>query len=206
VSGRSRLRVALGVALAAALGLGACGIGDDSQPRDIADADRPNPVESTVTPQPGTAASGRIFLLAPDRPGHLRPSTRNVGDSAGERLRSLFGPLSTAETSARLGTAIPAGLQLLSANRRADGTLVVDVSEQLLDVVSTALIEAVAQIVFTASEAPGVERVLLLVNGRSRQFPAGDGSVVSTALTVFDYPGFIETSQPDFPAVPSPEA
>ena len=72
--------------------------------------------------------------------------------------------------------------------------------------VDGALIEAVAQIVFTALEVRNVQRVQLLVNGTSQQWPGGDGSLRTSALSAFDFPGFIETSQPNFPAVPSPNA
>ena len=121
-------------------------------------------------------------------------------------LQSLFSPLNVVEVNARLRTAIPEGLQLHSAVLQASGTLVVDVSDQLLDLNSTNLVDAVAQIVFTAAEVRDVQRVDLLVDGKARQWPAGDGELQSGALTVYDYPGFIESTQPAFPAVPSPEA
>ena len=85
------------------------------------------------------------------------------------------------------------------------GTLVVDVSDQLLDLSANSLIDAVAQIVFTASKVDGVQRIDLVVDGKSRQWPAGDGELQADPLTVYDYPGFIESTQPDFPAIPSPE-
>jgi spore germination protein GerM len=135
----------------------------------------------------------------------LRATPRDVGPSIEARLNSLFGPLSVAETQARLLTAIPEGLNLHSATLTTNGTLTIDVTDEILSLSSGALIEAVAQIVFTALEVRNVQRVQLLVNGTSQQWPGGDGSLRTTALNAFDFPGLIETSQPNFPAVPSPD-
>jgi spore germination protein GerM len=96
-------------------------------------------------------------------------------------------------------------LVLHSAVMRADGTLIVDVSAQLLTLTGESLIDAVAQIVFTAAEVQDVQRIDILVDGERQQWPAADGELRTKALTVFDYPGFVESTQPDFPAVPSPE-
>ena len=108
------------------------------------------------------------------------------------------------ESIDRLTTAIPDGLQLNSAVLRSDGTLAVDVTDELLSLSINALIDAVAQIVFTASEVSEVQQIELLVNGRARQWPASDGELQAQALTVYDYPGFVESTQPDYPQVPSP--
>jgi len=195
------------VALFVAL-LASCGISNDSAPRDIPEADRltlDNSAKETSDPARGT---DRIYLLAPDAPNetqHLRAAQRDIGSSATRRLQSLFGSLTSLEVSERLRTAIPDGLELHSAVLQPSGTLVVDVSDQLLDLSANSLIDAVAQIVFTASEVDGVQRIDLLVDGRARQWPAGDGELQADPLTVYDYPGFIESTQPDFPAIPSPE-
>jgi spore germination protein GerM len=189
--------------------LAACGVENDSAPRKITEANRPN-LTSTANQNTGsTSGTDRIYLLAPESPTesrHLRTTQRDVGDSPANRLESLFGSLTVVEVGARLRTAIPDGLLLRSAVLQPSGTLVVDVSDQLLAVSSSALIDAVAQIVFTASDVPSVRAVRLLVDGKNRQWPASDGELQTDPLTVYDYPGFIESSQPAFPAVPSPEA
>ena len=191
------------------LTLSACGIDDDTAPQEITGSDRPtltNTESRTAGPTNGT---DRIYLLAPASPSdvqRLRPAQRNVGNSATQRLQSLFSSLTVVEVNARLRTAIPDGLTLHSAVLQPTGTLVVDVSDQLLDLNSTNLVDAVAQIVFTAAEVHDVQRIDLLVDGRARQWPAGDGELQTGAITVYDYPGFIESTQPAFPAVPSPGA
>ncbi|MEO7399043.1 MAG: GerMN domain-containing protein [Ilumatobacteraceae bacterium] len=189
------------------IGLTSCGIDTDSAPRDISESNRSPLVAAATQAASVTTGSDRIFLLAPeaaDEPHQLRASTRDVGDSATQRLRSLFGALTVAETSARLRTAIPEGLELRSAVVQANGVVVIDVTDELLTLSRTSLVDAVAQIVFTAAEVQGVSGIVLRVTGQNLQWPAGDGELQSRPLTVYDYPGFIESTQPDFPAVPSP--
>jgi spore germination protein GerM len=188
--------------------LASCGIANDTAPRNIPEADRPSLANSANQAAGATSGTDRIYLLAPESPNeaqHLRPTQRDVGSSATRRLESLFGALTVAEVSSRLRTAIPEGLVLHSAVLQADGTLVVDVSDEMLALSAGALIDAVAQIVFTASEVDNVQRIDLLADGKPRQWPAGDGELQRDPLTVYDYPGFIESTQPNFPAIPSPE-
>ena len=199
----------LGLICVAALAVSACGIANDAAPRDIPLQQRSALIDAPVQAPATSTGTDRIFLLAPqlpDQPSRLRATPRAVGPSIEARLNSLFGPLSVAETQVRLLTAIPEGLQLHSATLRTNGTVTIDVTDELLSLSSGALIESVAQIVFTALEVRNVQRVQLLVNGTSQQWPGGDGSLRTTALSAFDFPGLIETSQPNFPAVPSPNA
>ncbi|MCU1398932.1 MAG: hypothetical protein JWN62_2041 [Acidimicrobiales bacterium] len=189
--------------------LSSCGIDDDTAPQEITGSDRPSLTNTESQTAGPTSGTDRIYLLAPASPidvQRLRPAQRDVGDSATQRLQSLFGSLTVVEVNARLRTAIPDGLTLHSAVLQASGTLVVDVSDQLLDLNSGNLVDAVAQIVFTAAEVHDVQRIDLLVDGKARQWPAGDGELQTGAITVYDYPGFIESTQPAFPAVPSPGA
>jgi spore germination protein GerM len=202
----SRRRL-LAAATLAVLVVSGCGIQNDDEPRGIDDSNRPDFVANTSNAPISSSGSDRIYLLAPSNPTEshrLRAAARDVGDSARQRLQSLFGPLSVTESIDRLTTAIPDGMQLNSAVLRSDGTLVVDVTDELLALSINALIDAVAQIVFTASEVSEVQQVELLVNGRARQWPASDGELQVQPLTVYDYPGFVESTQPDFPQVPSP--
>ncbi|MEO6124609.1 MAG: GerMN domain-containing protein [Ilumatobacteraceae bacterium] len=203
----SRRRKRLIVTLTIGLVLTSCGISNDTDPRPIGEADRGVLVAPAAQPVSTSTGSDRIYLLAPEASGGnrlLRSSTRDVGDSVTQRLTSLFGALTIAETDARLRTAIPEGLQLRAAIVQADGTAVVDVTDELLALSRSSLVDAVAQIVFTTSEVPGVRSVELRVSGQNLQWPTGDGELQGTPLSVYDYPGFVQSTQPDFPAVPSP--
>lgn len=207
ISDRHRTRRRCGLLLSALWVLTACGVDVDSGPRDITDANRSNVIDPTSPVIGSTSGTDRIFLLVPvtlQETRHLRAAPRSVGTSPTARLTSLFGALSVTEIAGRLRTAIPDGLQLRSAVLQDNGTLVADVTDQLLALSSATLIDAVAQIVFTASEVNSVKRVQLFVDGTARQWPGADGKLQRQPLTVYDYPGFIESTQPDFPAVPSP--
>ena len=48
-----------------------------------------------------------------------------------------------------------------------------------------------------------MQQVRLRVDGENQGWPTGDGEVTDRPLTIYDYPEFLETSQPDFPALPS---
>ena len=63
---------------------------------------------------------------------------------------------------------------------------------------------AVAQIVFTASQLPGVERVQIWVNDGLRSWPDASGAEQETPLSVYDFPDFAESYAPAYPVVPPP--
>ncbi len=195
------------VAVAALVG---CGIQDDSAPRNIAKTDQPDLLASPRAADSSATGADRIYLLTPgdttSDEQHLRAAPRDVGNSATERLQSLFGPLTVPELGAHLRTAIPDGLVLHSAVLQTNGTLVVDVSDKLLTLASGPLIVALAQIVFTSVEVQNVQRIAVLVDGKPEQWPVADGQLQTDPLTIYDYAGFIESTQPAFPAIPSPKA
>jgi spore germination protein GerM len=194
-------RAALGVLLA--LASTACSIQPDTAPREIPQGDRG--LLDPVTPAGGEAAgSTRVYLVAGQGDGerHLRSVQRDVDATPTDALEELFKGANDQEDEAGLGTAIPADLRLLSA-RPVAGTLQVDVSSEILDLPVPMLVLAVAQIVFTGSELDGVREVRLKVDGENREWPDGRGELQTRTLTVYDYPGLAESSQPAYPPIPS---
>ncbi len=187
--------------------LAACAIQEDAAPRVIPAEDRGNfgAVEATGDEATGT---NRIFLLSPTDPGEqqqLRAVQRDVSGSPTALLSSLIAGPNADEQAERLSTAIPPDLQLLSV-RPVGRVLTVDVDDGLSDLTTEALRLAVAQIVTTGSQLENIESVRLQTNGEDQAWPLGDGGLASRSLTVYDYPGLIESSQPALPAVPSQEA
>ena len=193
--------VALG---ALVLVISACAIQPDRAPRDIPPNDRA--LLETVEPAAGRdEGTSRIYLLTSDEDSgerQLRSVRRDAGPTPTAVLDELFKGPNQQELEAGLRTAIPEDLVLLSA-RPIAGTLAVDVSSEILELPGTALRLAVAEIVFTASQLEGVRGVRLRVDGETRGWPDGSGELQETALTVYDYPGLAESSQPPYPAVPS---
>jgi spore germination protein GerM len=113
----------------------------------------------------------------------------------------LTGP-NRQELDSRLQTAIPTGTTLKSA-RASGNVLFADVTEEINDLTGEQLTLAVAQIVFTASEIPGIQVIRLRVNGEDQAWPKGDGQTRLGDLRVYDFPGFAASVQPAFPVIPT---
>jgi spore germination protein GerM len=190
------------VALAAASG---CSIQPEASPNDLP-AER---ADVFGEPSTGDEATGttRVYLLAPtdrDAPQRLRSVQRDVpGTAPASVLASLFAGPNAAERAAQIDTAIPADVELLSA-RPLGERLIVDVNDAFDELTPDGLRLAVAQIVSTATDIDGVGSVQLRIDGERRVWPLGNGELTDRPLTKFDYPGLVESSQPAFPAIPSP--
>ena len=192
---------AISVSLLVASG---CSIQPDASPNDLP-AERADVFGESST---GDEAAGtnRIYLLAPtdpDAPQRLR-SVQRAGPSApASVLASLFAGPNATEREAQIDTAIPAEVELLAAPRVGE-RLIVDLSDAFDELTPDGLRLAVAQIVSTATDIDGVRSVQLRIEGETRAWPLGKGEITERALTMYDYPGLAESSQPAFPASASP--
>ncbi len=182
-----------------------CSIQPDASPNDL-------PAErADVFGEPATgdvaAGTNRIYLLAPtdpEAPQRLRAVQRDVPTAPAAVLASLFaGPNATERRDAQLDTAIPPDVTLIAA-RPVGQVLTVDLSDGFGELTPDGLRLAVAQIVSTATDIDGVESVQLRIDGEPRVWPLGNGELTDRPLTKYDYPGLVESSQPAFPAIPSP--
>jgi hypothetical protein len=190
----------------AALAVTSCGISDDVGPRDVPPADRRDLVGGTDLAGGEATGTARIYLLAPTSTGRsstLQPVARDVQELPATVLAALFSGPNAGELSNQFRTALPTDTTLLSV-RSQGTTLRVDVSKELLQLSGDDLVDALAQIVFTASELDQVRSVQILVNGVGQQWPAGNGELQTAPLTVYDFPGRVATSQPAYPAFPTP--
>jgi spore germination protein GerM len=192
-------RILLIVILAAVLA--SCAIREDGAPREIPIDQRGNFGEVAT----GDAAEGasRIYLLSPvgtDEQPRLRAVPRSDAANAEELLTSLLAGANEDENALGLTSAIPTDLEIEQA--RTVGTrLTIDINDALSELSDLGLRQALAQIVATASEVDQVQQVRLRVNGQNQGWPTGDGEVTDRPLTIYDYPEFLESSQPDFPAL-----
>ena len=189
------------IALAALAG---CSIQPEASPNDLPDE------VANVFGEPATggeaAGTNRSYLLAPpdvEAPQRLRSVQRDVTPTADLVLESLFAGPNADERDAQLDTAIPADVELLDA-RPVGQVLTVDLNDVFDDLTPDGLRLAVAQIVSTATEIDGVQSVQLRIDGEPRVWPLGNGELTDLPLTQYDYPGLVESSQPEFPAIPSP--
>jgi hypothetical protein len=179
--------------------LAACGIQADSAPHDVPEDFRAN--LSGVSS--GTDASGaeRIYLVEPGEDQLLRSVPREA--SSPEELIEilLLGP-NTTEQDAEYTTTIPSTLELLSA-REQGSYLYLDVTSELTEMSTPGLVQALAQIVYTASELENVESVQITVDGEVIAWPKGNLESTTGLLRTYDYPGLVRTSQPAYPSIPS---
>jgi spore germination protein GerM len=193
-------------AVAAALMLGACAIQPDSSPRDIPEDDR-LPLEP-IAPDGGATegSSYRVFLVTDeddDGEAALQHVLRDVDPPSPRAvLDELFKGPSAEEFEAGFRTALDTFT--LNSAQRAARTLNVDVSSEILELPQPTLELAVAQIVFTASELEEIRDVRLRVDGEPQAWPDGRGELQTDTLTVYDYPDLVPSTQPAFPAIPSP--
>lgn len=184
--------------------LAGCSIQPDASPNDLP-AERAD-VFGDVATGDEAAGTNRIYLLAPTDPEEaqrLRSVQRDVPTTPASVLVSLLAGPNTTERDTLLDTAIPADVQLRAA-RPVGQVLTVDLNDAFGELTPDGLRLAVAQIVSTATEIDGVEAVQLRVDGAPRVWPLGNGELTDRPLTRFDYPGLVESSQPSFPAIPSP--
>jgi spore germination protein GerM len=204
---RAILRI-LGVVVGL-LALAACGIPNDSRPRDVADNERLQLSDQKAPAQAASSVGPKVYFLsqAPSGQDRLQPAGRNVSSTPAAVLTELFNGLTKDEQQERKWrTSIPADTKLMSAVQESDGTLVIDLNQAFFQATSENQIKAVAQIVFTATGVEGVQRVKILVEGQPQGWLRGDGTAqpVGEPLTQYAYPELNPTSQPEYPPAPSP--
>ena len=192
------------IAAVALVATSGCSIQPEASPNDLP------AVRADVFGEPSTgdeaAGTNRVYLLAPtdpDGPERLRSVQRDVPASPASVLASLFAGPNAAERRAQIDTAIPTEVELIAARPVGD-RLIVDLSDSFDELTPDGLRLAVAQIVSTATDIDGVQSVELRIDGERGVWPLGNGELTGRPLTEFDYPGLIESSQPAFPAIPSP--
>ena len=187
------------------VGIIGCGIASDDGPRDIPAADQVELGLGRDSNAGAAIGTARVYFLSPEVVGQaalLESVARDVAETPTTLLQALLAGPNQTEQSNQFRTALPAGTELLDA-RRQGFVLRVDLTDAVLQLSGEVLITAIAQIVFTASEIEGVRGVTIVVAGADQQWPVGSGELTSTPLTVYDYPGLVSSSQPDYPAFPS---
>jgi hypothetical protein len=180
------------VALAGALALSACGIPVDSRPTALSRQGvpfgllQPTGPSSTVAPvQPSPVdVPVQIFLFGTN--GHLVAVDRDLPVTASD-LAAVVGALvvgpTDAEARAGIQSALPALTTVLPGTAIAGGVATVNLGGTFGQLVGTQEIEAVAQVVFTASALPGVTGVTFELSGSPVAVPVASGADVPVATT-----------------------
>ena len=190
-----RLRWCLVVALL--VGVAACGLSENENPRIIAADDIPEGLvdeapssSTTITDTPSTATINVYYLVLQDGATRLVAVPRDVTDPARakDRLEALLAPPTPEEQTAGITTSIPAGTTLLGTELiEADRELVVDLSRSLFDIQGEELRNAFAQLVWTITQLDGVRQVRFLVDGEEYRVPDEDGIEQPGAVRQADY-------------------
>jgi spore germination protein GerM len=188
----SRLWLTLGMALAVVTA--ACGVPNDSDPREINAQNvpfsllAPTAGATSTTAPSALAPMSRVTIYLADAEGDLVPVQREVrapGTLRKALVALLGGP--TPEETDTLRTAITSTTKLLHISGPDDGLVTIDLSHQLLDVTGRQQILALAQVVYTATSRRNVERVLFRVDGEPKEVPTGDGTLTASPLDRLSY-------------------
>jgi spore germination protein GerM len=185
-------RAAIAVALALGLGSAACGVQADGHPRTLASANVPygllEGAPSTTTPaRPVRTDTLPVFAYFV-RAGRLQATVRRVTAplTVQKSLAELL--LGPAESEAAEGvrTAInPAsGVQ---AKRLDPTTFLIDLSPEFAQGPTSEQVLGLAQIVFTATEVPGITGVRFTLDGAPVEVPTPSGTLTSGPLTRDDF-------------------
>lgn len=167
-----------------------CRVPDDSSPREIPASQVPFDLltPSTSAPpatSPVPTVDGNVFMVSGDR---LVAVPRSVPAplSLGSLLAGLVQGPTRGELSRGYSTAVGPQASVLSA-QMVDSSAVIEISDSFAGIGLQQQILGLAQIVFTASEFPGVQDVRIQINSQPATVPRGDGSVTSDPLTRSDY-------------------
>lgn len=165
---------------------GGCGIPLDSGPRSI--TTKPERQSTTTTAAPDGDTTTYVYFVKNDR---LIDVTREVRNRQIEPVLAVLlnGP-TAAETANGLISQIPAGAKILDVTESRE-TVRVEVSDQLLDVIGTAALQALGQIVLTITEIRPAATVEFVAKGEPLQVSSpvrGDVSQVSDCDFVSLFP------------------
>jgi spore germination protein GerM len=176
-----------------ALGLAACGIPTAAEPTPIAKSDVPyhllNPPTTTTTlpgSPPAVGVAEQIYLVAPN--GHLVAATREVAVPAS--LTQVVGALLAGPTATESASGIQSflnrtGVQVALA--QGTGVATVDFTTNPIQVVGPDQTLAIAQVVYTLTQQPGVTGVTFEIAGKGIEVPTAAGAQVPGPVARADY-------------------
>jgi len=186
----TRLRsVACLVATVLVLGVTACGIPKDAEPRLIADEPGLSPTTSPSTNDTGGSGIVSVFFIdtkaepSPVLKEQERPTSEEEGpiEAVNQLLVSGITPI---EESRGLISRIPSGTELRTETSTvADGVVTLDLTAEIADIAGPNAVQAYGQLVYTATQFTKVAlKVRFLIEGEQDNVPtldAGDRPVVS---------------------------
>jgi germination protein M len=191
------LTIWIGVLAAAAVLASGCGGGEAESGGPV-----PSDTETTETEtEPSGTQTYRIWLT---RGEHLFVVSREGPEAEGvgaEAVKLLLEGPTAEESAAGVGTVIPAGTRFLSLDIE-DGTATVDLSSEYESGGGSASMFArLAQVVYTLTEFPTVERVSFMLDGEPVDVFSGEGIVLEKPVTRADYEEWLPAISVESPAI-----
>ncbi len=183
------------VALAAVLT--GCGVQRDDAPRALSPQGVPFDLLGPTTSMPprtsrSPAEETRASVYLVDRQGLLLEVGRTVPSppDASRAVAALLEGVTEAEADVGVRSAITTGTDLLGITGPDDGLVTIDLSGELTNIAGQGQRLALAQVVFTATAARDVNRVLFRFDGEARQVPDDSGALTDRPLTRRDFARF----------------
>jgi len=193
-------------ALVLVVGAG-CGVSGQQRASVIPRADVPSalwePSPPPVSPSPAYPAATIYLVEAKD--GVLVPVHRSQQQASTlfALMQSLLAGPTDAEVSRGLTSALTAVSKINNVSR--SGTLAtIDLGSSFSEIRGQSQILATAQIVLTAVSFPGVDSVLIELDGHPVTVPLADGTLTSRPLRADDYSCLLVGSRPCAPSSESP--
>ncbi|MGA1076564.1 MAG: GerMN domain-containing protein [Ilumatobacteraceae bacterium] len=197
---RRRRPVLIAPVIGLVVAASACGLQPDAAPRDLPGDEQAISLSGSGSGSDATGAD-RIFLVAPGEDRLLRSVPREASTRK-ELVEILLRGPNDDELEAQYSSFIPVGTELLS-ERSQGQILTIDLAGGITELSGANLARAIAQIVYTVSELEGVEAVKIRVQDEDLAWPKANGETTADPLRTYDYPNFVVTAQPEFPAVPA---
>jgi germination protein M len=158
------------------------------------------PASPSPTASPAGTTTVKVYLLLGEHlvpVARVVPRTQAVARAAIEQL--LTGP-TNAEATAGVGSTIPDGVLLLGITIR-DGLATIDLSREFESGGGTlSMTGRLAQVVYTLTQFPTVDRVAFELDGEPVTVFSGEGIVLDGPSTRNDYVSFLPSIFVDLPA------
>jgi spore germination protein GerM len=197
MSRHARTGLAAAALAIVALGVVGCGIPTDDSPRAISRENVPDDIADDTTEPTASQSTvvAPIYLIqSPDDPRLVAVQRRVPAGSPAANpdpaavLETLLTATANPEEQADgITNLIPQDTRLVTPPELARGTLVVDLTNEIFDVVGENQRAAFGQIVCTANRLDGVHFVRFLVNGKPTEVQVDSGATGGPVTCADDY-------------------
>jgi hypothetical protein len=193
----TRARAFIVAVLTVAL-LAGCGVQSEDSPRKVASDNVPFDLLAPATslgPTPNDEGVGRSVWFV-DNDGLLARGERALESPTTPTaiLTALLEGVTDAEASNGLRSSITSGTTLLDVDGPVDGKVTVNLSGEVLTVSREEQRLALAQVVFTVTGLPNVDRVLFQFDGKPTKVPGRNDELTAEPLTRADFSQFDPTA------------